>query len=105
MNVMTARFSCKYKAGIYTLDGQDVKFEGGFFETNDPAIVEQLKKHHAMGEEIVLIRDLEEKPPKDTKEPPPEFPRHVGGGNYLLSNGEKVKGKQEALAAEAVLTK
>lgn len=29
-----------------------------------------------------------------------EFPRHTGGGWYQLSNGEKVKGKEEALAAE-----
>lgn len=31
------------------------------------------------------------------------FPHHVGGGTYELSNGEKVKGKEEALAAESAL--
>jgi len=31
------------------------------------------------------------------------FPHHVGGGTYELSNGEKVKGKDEALEAEAAL--
>jgi hypothetical protein len=29
-----------------------------------------------------------------------EFPKHTGGGYYELSNGEKVKGKDEATAAE-----
>lgn len=29
-----------------------------------------------------------------------EFPKHVGGGYYELSNGEKIKGKDEALKAE-----
>ena len=32
-----------------------------------------------------------------------EFPKHIGGGHYKLSNGEQVKGKDEALAAEAKL--
>lgn len=31
------------------------------------------------------------------------FPHHVGGGTYELSNGQKVKGKDEALEAEAAL--
>lgn len=31
------------------------------------------------------------------------FPKHTGGGNYELSNGEKVKGKDKALAAEKEL--
>ena len=32
-----------------------------------------------------------------------DFPKHVGGGWYELSNGEKVQGKQEAEEAEADL--
>ncbi len=31
----------------------------------------------------------------------PEWPKHVGGGHYELSNGEKVKGKEGAVAAQA----
>jgi hypothetical protein len=34
-----------------------------------------------------------------------EYPKHVGGGHYELSNGEKVKGKDEAAAAEKELSK
>jgi hypothetical protein len=33
------------------------------------------------------------------------FPKHTGGGYFELSNGEKVKGKDEAAAAEKELTK
>lgn len=33
-----------------------------------------------------------------------EFPRHLGGGHYVLSNGEKIKGKDEALKAEEELS-
>lgn len=32
-----------------------------------------------------------------------EFPKHTGGGWYLLSNGEKVQGKDEAVEAEKAL--
>ncbi|MFS0562617.1 hypothetical protein AB1K91_17975 [Terribacillus sp. 179-K 1B1 HS] len=32
-------------------------------------------------------------------------PEHVGGGYYLLSNGEKVKGKEAAIEAEAKIKK
>ncbi len=32
-----------------------------------------------------------------------EYPKHVGGGYYELSNGEKVKGKDEALKVEEAL--
>lgn len=34
-----------------------------------------------------------------------EFPKHTGGGWYMLSSGEKVHGKDEALAAENALQK
>lgn len=32
-----------------------------------------------------------------------QFPQHVGGGYYQLSNGEKVKGKENAMEAEKAL--
>lgn len=32
-----------------------------------------------------------------------EFPMHKGGGNYILSNGESVKGKDAAIEAEYYL--
>lgn len=43
----------------------------------------------------------------ESKEPPSTdadvFPKATGGGYYQLSNGEKVKGKDKALAAEEAL--
>ena len=30
-----------------------------------------------------------------------EFPKHKGGGNYVLSNGESVKGKENAIKAQS----
>jgi len=33
----------------------------------------------------------------------PEFPKHIGGGMYQLSNNEKIKGKDAALKAEEEL--
>ncbi|MEF2247743.1 hypothetical protein [Paenibacillus sp. IITD108] len=32
-----------------------------------------------------------------------EFPKHIGGGTFELSNGEKIKGKEEAIEAENAL--
>ncbi|WP_052127134.1 hypothetical protein [Pontibacillus litoralis] len=32
-----------------------------------------------------------------------EYPKHVGGGTYTLSNGDKVKGKEKAFQAEQEL--
>lgn len=34
-----------------------------------------------------------------------KFPKHIGGGWYELSNGEKVQGKDEAATAEEDLQK
>jgi hypothetical protein len=39
-----------------------------------------------------------------SKQPPKEdFPKHVGGPYYELSNGERVKGKDEAKKAQSEL--
>lgn len=40
---------------------------------------------------------------KEDDNEPKEFPFHKGGGHYLLSNGETVKGKDEAIEAEEKL--
>jgi hypothetical protein len=43
--------------------------------------------------------------PETSNEPSQEseFPKHAGGPWYVLSNGEKIQGKEEAIAAEAEL--
>lgn len=33
----------------------------------------------------------------------PEWPKHLGGGTYELSNGEHVKGKKEAVEAQTAI--
>lgn len=44
------------------------------------------------------IVQVEENEPTDK-----EFPYHVGGGHYELSNGEKVRGKAKATESEKAL--
>ncbi len=40
-----------------------------------------------------FLTEKSKQPPKQDEN---EFPNHVGGGYYELSNGEKIKGKKEA---------
>ena len=42
--------------------------------------------------------------PKGKQTRPGKYPKHTGGGWYLLSNGEKAHGKISADAAQAALT-
>jgi hypothetical protein len=46
---------------------------------------------------------LEEKSKKPPEEENDEFPKHTGGGYYELSDGSKVKGKEEAEEAQVAL--
>ena len=46
------------------------------------------------------LKAIKGKPLVEVSEAANEFPKHVGGGHYELSNGEKVKGKDEAIEAE-----
>ncbi|TYS87576.1 hypothetical protein [Rossellomorea aquimaris] len=48
------------------------------------------------------VADLEPENSNESSEDS-EFPKHTGGPWYVLSNGEKIQGKEEALAAEAEL--
>lgn len=55
------------------------------------------------GEELKGLGYLkpDEGSPADEKET--EWPKHLGFGKYELSNGELVKGKEDALKAQALL--
>lgn len=62
----------------------------------------------AADKENPLVELLED----DTNEPPgksndklsnSEYPKHIGGGQYELSNGEKVKGKDAAMIAQVAI--
>lgn len=48
------------------------------------------------------IKELQEKGYLETDKAD-SYPKHTGGGWYELSNGEKVQGKDEAIAAEKKL--
>ncbi len=86
-------FTCK-------LD-RKVRHAGDIYETDDPDRAKFLQGRGHLGAAI------EEAPPEEptieTEETPAETPapelRHVGGGWYELPSGERVKGKEEAIAA------
>lgn len=50
-----------------------------------------------------LIEKIEVKEATSDEEISTEFPKHVGGGNYLLSDGTKVKGKEKANTQQSEL--
>lgn len=54
-------------------------------------------------EELDDIQAAEESEPEQEAETV-EYPNHIGGGNYELSDGSKVKGKQAAIDAENTLS-
>lgn len=62
----------------------------------DPERIKFLSDVHPRYNKIFLS-DVEEIGESD------EFPKHIGGGTFELSNGEKVKGKKEAIEAEKAL--
>lgn len=50
-------------------------------------------------------KQTQEKPTETEKvEKTADFPKHVGGGYYELSNGEKIRGKDAAIKAEKALS-
>jgi len=75
-------FTCK-------LD-KKVRRIGDIYETDDTARAKFLQGKGHLGAMI------EEAPPV---EPEQKEPKHVGGGWYELPSGERVKGKEEAIAA------
>lgn len=94
--------------------GETYPAEG--YESNDERIY-FLSKIHPTFQKIYLadIQEIEsaDPPAADTTDASDKddevtdegktFPHHVGGGMYELSNGERVKGKDEAQEAEAAL--
>ncbi|KOS60897.1 hypothetical protein FJQ98_20485 [Lysinibacillus agricola] len=82
-----------YKAGdTYPAEGYMADEERVYFLTG---VHPEYKKIYLAD---VLINEQEE-----TKEQVSEFPKHTGKGYYELSDGTKVKGKEEAIEAENAL--
>jgi hypothetical protein len=71
-------------------DTQDLFGVDDQYYTEDPERAAYLKQEGYLGEEI----PQEEQVDDDNGD---EWPKHVGGGYYELPNGEKVKGKENAL--------
>ena len=102
-----------------------VSFVGGVGETSDPWLIswfksngyevqedEQQADEEAESQEDEQQADEEAESQEDeqqadeeaeSQEDDAEFPKHVGVGNYELSDGSKVKGKDKAVEAEAQL--
>jgi len=80
----------KAKVLITFTDGEakKIRYEGEIFDLS----IEQFA-------EIMSINDKLIEETEDTT----EYPNHIGGGVYQLSNGEKIRGKDEALKSEEAL--
>lgn len=85
MATVTKDFKCKVTKKIYRA-GQP--YEG-----------DRLEELQRLG----FVEVSEEKDGDDQSDNSTEWPRHVGGGFYELSNGDRVKGKEAAHEAQAEL--
>lgn len=72
-------------------DTEDKFGVGSEYYTEDPERIQYLQSWSYLGEEVEKT-DVNE----DPEEGNPQI-KHVGGGYYELPNGEKVKGKENAL--------
>jgi hypothetical protein len=72
-------------------------------------VAELLSSENKVGkpliEQLGVESELADHEPETSKESSEEseFPKHTGGPWYVLSNGEKIQGKEEAIAAQVKL--
>ncbi|SDO79391.1 hypothetical protein [Halobacillus aidingensis] len=71
---------------------------GSTYETESPDRISYLQEKGYLEESKHPPEDKGEEGNEEN-----EFPKHSGGGYYELSNGEKVKGKEEAQKAQSDL--
>lgn len=88
----------RYKCIPYyelTRNGKTISFDiDGYYETDNKIQIKLLESCKPFIERVDS--------PEETKNADAGYtPEHIGGGYYELSNGEKVRGKDEALKAEA----
>lgn len=82
-------------------DDKRLNEAGHFYPREGLEVTEERKQElRDKGFTVKVAVDVEKD--EDGKEPEEihEFPHHKGGGNYVLSNGESVKGKDAAIEAE-----
>lgn len=85
--------SFKDKQDEKRLNEKDKFYPREGLEPSDERI-EELQEKGYIGEKVA---------DKEGEEDVVEYPVHKGGGSYLLSNGESVKGKEDAQKAEDAL--
>lgn len=89
MNIVLKDFRCKVTGNIYKT--------GTFY------VGERLEELQELGYvEKEESQDMEDE--NGSVDEYSEWPKHVGGGYYILSNGEKIKGKDKALEAQAAIS-
>ncbi|MCZ0828266.1 hypothetical protein O0547_26935 [Brevibacillus laterosporus] len=88
------RFKAMEHDGHIYEPGDIYPAEGYTADTERVTLLSELHPHY----QKIYLSDIQEF--KDTGN---QFPKHIGGGFYELSNGEKVKGKEEASEAENAL--
>lgn len=89
-------------------DGDRVYRVGDDYVSDDEARIKDLLSEESEGRHesligVSLIEPVEHVEPDKDEPDGPEFPKHVGGGQYELSDGSKVKGKDAAVEAESAL--
>ncbi|SET02123.1 hypothetical protein SAMN05421676_102357 [Salinibacillus kushneri] len=84
-------------------EGDNYPREG--YEPSEERIKELSSKENRVKRKLIVKVDepQENKLSVDDSGENEKFPKHTGGGYYELSNGEKIRGKEEAIAAENAL--
>lgn len=88
------RFKATEHEGLVYVPGDIYPAEG--FEADAERVAFLASVHPKYGK--IYLANVQENENTDIN-----FPKHVGGGTYELSNGEQVKGKENATQAEQAL--
>lgn len=97
----------KYKADpFYAINLGKEKIVFNYFGEYETDNAEEIEALNALCPKwIKCVSETVSQPEKEPEVDEDFEPEHVGGGYYLLSNGEKIKGKDAAIKAEAELEK
>lgn len=87
---VVSRFTDRMTGNVYEKDQ--------FYPEHDADRIKELSGRNN-SQKKPLIKKVDAAAPIDTPRAESEL-KHVGGGYYELSNGERVRGKEEAQAAE-----
>ncbi|PAF31864.1 hypothetical protein [Paenibacillus sp. 7516] len=92
-----------YPAEGYSADEERVRYLSEIHPEYNKIYLADVEEIESAQDSGDVQKEDESEVVKEVAEEKSEFPKHVGGGTYELSNGEKVKGKDEALEAEKAL--